>query len=110
MLIQDLDLQNLWTKTVSIFRPAQVQKHFIKFNVIFAGLKASVKRSRKVYRFRNIDNIFSKNSRDCRKFFAVILFLVSVLVFVFCLCPLIVLFGFKFVVALGKVLPPKPQL
>lgn len=86
MLIQDLDLQNLWTETVSIFSSAQAQKHFIKFNVIFAGLKASVKRSRKVYRFKNIDNIFSKNSRDCRKLFAVIVFQFQFRFF--CLLPL----------------------
>lgn len=69
MLIQDLALHSLWTKTVSIFSPAQAQKHFIKFNVIFAGLKASVKQSLKVYRFRNIDIYFKQKVWRLQKAF-----------------------------------------
>lgn len=52
----------------------------------------------------------AKTPEIAESFLRLLFFSFSFVFFVFCLCLLIDLFCFKFVVALGKVLPPKPQL
>lgn len=52
----------------------------------------------------------AKTPEIAESFLRLLFFSFSFVFFVFCLCLLIDLFCFKFVVTLGKVLPPKPQL